>query len=89
MNLPRVPAGTLLLLEPGEWYLDREPAREPTTIRVVAVDRITPRLRGDACEWWVSAHKPSCPDRDTLQHLPCVGGYIPEAAILRNMESAP
>ena len=82
----QVPRGALLHLRPGEWYDGGEPATEATTIRVVAIDRHTPRLRGDAYEYWVSAHEPTCAVVDTKEHLPCVGGYVQEAAIRRHVE---
>ncbi|MGW4466055.1 hypothetical protein [Micromonospora sp. NPDC004704] len=81
---PEIPRGMLLHLRPGEWYVDQEPATEPTTVRVVAIDRSTPRLRSDDYEFWVSAHNPACTAVERLEHLPCASGYVQRAAIERN-----
>ena len=77
--------GVTVDLRAGEWYVDqrRMVATTPFAIRLVDVDRLDPRLRGDDYEVWVSAHKPTCPD--TPEHMPCVGGYIAVAAIERHL----
>ncbi|WP_326560655.1 hypothetical protein [Micromonospora sp. NBC_01796] len=78
-----VPAGALLHLQPGEWYVRGHLASEETTIRVVAVDRAYPRTRDGEQEVWVSAHWSTCTDPDRTGHLPCFGNYVRVTAIVR------
>lgn len=82
-DLPRIPHGALLRLKPGECYLGGDLAEVEATIRVVAVDRISPRLRGDEHEVWVSGHGPNCAGPSATQHMPCFGGYVQVRAIIR------
>ncbi|MFK3981790.1 hypothetical protein ACI2K4_15610 [Micromonospora sp. NPDC050397] len=79
----RVPAGTLLHLQPGEWNLLGVPALEATTLRLVAVDGDDPRTREGELEVWVWAHLPSCGDPDRPGHRDCYGGYVRVSAIER------
>lgn len=84
-TLPPVPRGLLLRLQPGEWYDDGRPATTATTVRVFAIDRMAPRLRGLDYEFWVSAHTLRCTPAEALKHPPCASSYVPRAAIERHL----
>ncbi|MFK3980935.1 hypothetical protein ACI2K4_11220 [Micromonospora sp. NPDC050397] len=79
----RVPAGTLLHLQPGEWNIAGAPAPEATTLRVVAIDGDDPRTRDGELEVWVWAHLSTCTDSYRPGHRDCYGGYVRVCAIER------
>jgi hypothetical protein len=75
----RVPPGTLLHLEPGEWNIIGAPATEATTLRLVSIDPDDPRTREGELEVWVWAHRTPCVFK--RQHEDCYGGFVRVSAI--------